>query len=119
MSSRLLRAMAESVWTAEEAIAWAEGLSRWTTRRYRLEGSRAGNSRLVTLWHVKALKAEYGGEIVELIPPKGPPALSANQERAVGLDACPHCGVEPNDPCVAPRGAMVPPHVKREVKQLA
>ncbi len=66
------QALREMQWGDIEAIAWAEkhyrDTGRWTTRRWRVEDTPGGNSRLLT--HSEALKrmAEYGGRLCELIP---------------------------------------------------
>lgn len=113
------RAMLESMWTAEEATAWDAGLKRPTTRRYRLEGSRAGNSRLVSLKSAEKLKAEFGGEVVELIPPRSTrPRIKRLDWAATGFDWCPVCGAAENTACVTTeKGRRRKPHAKRPRKE--
>ncbi len=54
------------------AIGWAERYhaeqGRWPTRRFRVEGSRVGNSRLLRQGEASAMAERYGGELVELVP---------------------------------------------------
>jgi hypothetical protein len=59
--------MEESQWSQAKAVEWAKGLRHWPARRFRVEKSRAGNSRLVSLRVAHEMKDKYGGEIVELI----------------------------------------------------
>ncbi len=72
MTSDHAQALREMNWTDTEAIAWAEKYYRkyrqWPTRRWRLEGTPGGNSRLLTYRVALKQKAKYGGSLCELIP---------------------------------------------------
>ena len=96
----------EASWTREEAIAWAKNLRGWPSRRYRLERSRAGSSRLVTKWDALNLKSLYGGEVMELIP-------SAAYHLAKSLKKCPTCKARARRPCKTSAGAKRRPHKNR------
>ncbi len=70
---RALRAnqhMRESMWTADEALAWAREHEhgRWPRRRFRVEGGAMGNSRLLGKKAAQRAAREYGGHVHELIP---------------------------------------------------
>jgi len=105
--------MIESQWTEEEAQAWASSLKRATSRRFRLEGSLAGNSRLVSETQVHQLKTRFGGEIVELIL-RREPRLSKRRQAAIGLGVCPHCHALSDAPCLRPDQTVCAPHAKRK-----
>ena len=66
-----LEASQEAMLDHVTAIEWAEQYVRdhgvWPKRRWRVEGSRAGMSRLLTHRKAKETQAEYGGEIVKLL----------------------------------------------------
>lgn len=122
--SRHERNMREAQWTQEQAQAWVNGTwerSRsWTTRRYRVEGARGGNSRLLTLAAAEATQGRYGGKIVELIGPwPKPPTdadgkrLSKKRQAAAGMPACPRCKADPGMSCLRPNGAETRPHRER------
>jgi hypothetical protein len=106
------RAMRESQWTKAEAIRWSESLKSRTSRRFRLEKSRAGNSRLVSAWKAGELKSKYGGEVVELIP-RPPPRMSPKRKAALKLGPCPKCNASAKEPCKRPSGDICYPHRKR------
>lgn len=98
-NATMMRATEEAMWTREQAAEWAAKQSKWPLmRRFRLEGSRAGNSRLVTKIHGDSLKSQYGGTLVELLDPP-PPRRSKREEAADGLPACRWCRVLANEPC--------------------
>ncbi len=77
-------AMREAQWTKAEAVKWARGLRHWPSRRYRVEGSRAGPSRLVSNYIAQTLVSEYGGKIVEILG-------HAGYEMARNLKSCKFC----------------------------
>lgn len=63
-------AIAESKMTHKQALAWARErtwLNGWPTRRYRLEASAAGNSRLITETEAETLQARHGGKVVQVV----------------------------------------------------
>jgi hypothetical protein len=105
---RASRAMQESMMTKDEVQAWAnETLAttgRWPGRRWRVEGSRGGTSRLVTNAKAKVLVAQHGGVIVEMVgkrPKDTKPRISKNADRAIGMVKCPlvKCGAEEDQVC--------------------
>ena len=104
------------VWTAADALAWARGLRYWPRRRWRLEGSNAGNSRLIKETQARNMKALYGGTIVELIPAGGDTdaRLTAYQVASEGMPKCPHCRESKGKACRGPQGGQRMPHSKRE-----
>lgn len=125
--SGLDRRLAESMWTREQAIEWAEGRfdrSRtWTSRRFRVEESPAGKSSLLSRYGAEKAKVSYGGRIVEVIPDR----LAYLEEfqgirfdrapkRTVarGLPACQvsSCLAKEGEPCVRD-GQTRWPHKKR------
>lgn len=65
------RNVRESLWTAEEAIAWAvrhhADTGKWPTRRFRV-ATHLGNSRLLQLASAERTQRKYGGKLEELIP---------------------------------------------------
>lgn len=114
--SRLTQATAEATWTREQATQWARGLSRWPRRRFRLEQSRAGSSRLVIHGLAERLQKQYGGEIVEVIPaPVRRERITRYEEEALHLAECSWCGAAAGAACKAPRGAQVWAHKVREM----
>jgi len=111
-ANRHTQAVRESQYTPQEALELAVLSGAKFRRRFRVEGSAAGTSRLVTKSSAKRLRKRYGGQIVELVPDlwhKSP----ANVLRANGLPYCPTCRVEPDEACRHPKGAMRPPHEAR------
>ena len=81
-----LQDIREAQFTKDEALAWAEDYYRerknWPRRRWRVEGSAAGNSRLLTEKQALRTKKVHGGEVVELIcPAKYYPDLCKQQGR--------------------------------------
>lgn len=116
MSIKLSRPMEEAyVWDAAAATKWAKGLKRWPKRRFRVEGSRAGNSRLVGEETAKVIRSKHGGQVVELIPPaKSIVRKSVYEVAAEDLGDCPRCKASADAPCVWPDGSRRYPHKKRE-----
>lgn len=111
------RAMEEAyAWTAADALAWAKGLKSWPRRRWRLEGSRAGNSRLLRETQAINMQQLYGGERIELIPAAGDGEAKKNrfQVAAEDMPKCPHCKESKGKPCRRPDGGQRMPHHKRE-----
>ncbi len=55
----------------EQAVIWAENYYRkhgaWPLRRWRVEGSRVGNSRLLTEKEADRTSEQYGGQTILLI----------------------------------------------------
>jgi hypothetical protein len=120
--SRALQYVAESTWTAEEAMAWARSKKNWPTRRFRVEGSYAGNSRLLPKKLAERTREKYGGKLVEVIPLptiSGEPKKTLNQSRVADMPACPKCGAGVGWACKAKlrhNGAPLkpcPPHKAR------
>ena len=113
--SRIIQATLEAVWDRTEAVRWARTLNRWPARRFRIEKSRCGSSRLVSAEKAHRLQKRYGGVVVEVIPPPVRKRFP-NQFDALGalMDTCPHCGVEEGLACRAPRGVKVRPHRVRK-----
>lgn len=79
-----------------------------TRKRWRLEGTRAGNSRLLMLETANLSRARYGGKVVEVIPFT---PLAVRQ--AAKLPECPHCKAEKAKPCKSSNGKIVTPHLRR------
>jgi hypothetical protein len=73
-------------------------------RKFRLEGTPAGNSRLLYLATAQRLQVRFGGRIVNYRPR---PELAPLEEAAkdAGLPSCPLCGAAPAAACrqVGPR----------------
>ena len=70
MTARGLRAIRdtfESLWTERVALDWARDQGAWPVRRFRLERSRVGNSRLLRKVDADRLRGRYGGQVVEVI----------------------------------------------------
>ena len=113
--SRIIQAMMEATWDRTEAIRWARTLNRWPRRRFRLQESRVGPSRLVSKEKADRLRERYGGYVAEVIPPPVRKRFP-NQFDALGalMAECPHCGVEEGLACRAPRGAKARPHRVRK-----
>ena len=97
------RAMEEAfTWTARTATTWAKSLRSWPKRRFRVEGSSAGNSRLLDEYRAQRTKDMYGGEIVELIP-------------SSGMRRCGYCRAKRHAPCQSSTGKfLTKPHAGRE-----
>ena len=77
-------------------------------RRFRVEGSRAGNSRLVTQTTAKRYKGEYGGKIVEVVP-----LVSLAERQAKDLPGCEFCKAAAGEPCKSKTGKLRVPHAGR------
>lgn len=111
---RVDQATLEATWTKEDATAWAQDrytrTGSWPRRRWRVEGSPAGSSRLVPLKLAEKTQARYGGHIVELIgpPPPAPPRVSKNTDRALGLPPCPICFAKDGEACTKVKRGAVP-----------
>jgi hypothetical protein len=118
----------ETSMTREEAIAQPHkklaNTNKWPSRRFRVEGSRAGNSYLLTKKRAESMQRQMGGVVVELIHerPKEAkaPRVSKNEERAIGMLACPRCSAEADKPCRSTGGSEAPrtivaPHKVRVV----
>ena len=56
----------------QELLDWAVQRYRdtrhWPVLRYRVEGSRVGNSRLLSQYKARATAHIYGGEVAEVLP---------------------------------------------------
>jgi hypothetical protein len=101
-----------------EALATPEqcrDLARETgARKFRVEGTPVGNSRLLCLPTAKRVQTKLGGKIVNYRPrPELPPLERAAKE--AGLPPCPLCGAAPGTACrtVGWRGARRRPHAIR------
>ena len=117
MVLKLSRAMEEAyIWDADAALKWASGLRHWPSRRFRVEGSRAGNSKLVCERDAIGMRIQYGGEVVELVPSARALARKSVYEVAAeDLGECPRCKAPDGKPCTWPTGgAPRYPHAKRE-----
>lgn len=112
---RLNRAGEEAYhWDGDAAMQWASEQRTWPTRRYRVEGSRAGNSRLVTFGTAVNLQKAYGGEIVELIEKRGTKEDTKRcDSRHLELGDCPVCFRPAGQPCERPSGERRAPHTAR------
>ena len=77
-------------------------------RRFRVEGTQVGNSRLLTWEKAMDTRGRYGGSIAEVIEFK-----PLAERQALNLKACPHCEVAAGKPCKSNHGKVVPPHAKR------
>jgi hypothetical protein len=83
-------------------------------RKFRVEGTPVGNSRLLCLPTAERLQAKHGGEIVNYRPrPELPPLEQAAKEAS--LPPCPLCGAAPGTACrtVGWRGGRRRPHAVR------
>jgi len=64
--------MLEAQWSLSEALEWAVGehelSGRWPSRRFRVEGGAGGNTGLLAMQAAKNAHAQFGGELVEVIP---------------------------------------------------
>jgi hypothetical protein len=62
----------ESRWSHDDCMNWAESVyaetRRWPVRRYRVEGTPAGNSSLMPEPQARRTQRKYGGRVVEVIP---------------------------------------------------
>jgi hypothetical protein len=102
--------MEESQWSQAKAVEWAKGLRHWPARRFRVEKSRAGNSRLVSLRVAHEMKDKYGGEIVELIE-------HAAIQLGRSMKKCKQCDAKAGAPCKSGAGNLRKPHSKRAYKK--
>jgi hypothetical protein len=83
---------------------------RPATRRFRVEGSRVGNSMLLNADNAKKEAVNYGGKVVEVT------TLDAVfREMAVGLPRCERksCRAEKDEPCHDKKGFVSRPHKNR------
>ena len=77
-------------------------------RRFQVEGTAIGNSRLLRRCDAVASQSAHGGAIVEVLP-----LLSAAVRHATPMPACPVCEVEAGKPCKSSTGKQRVPHPKR------
>lgn len=110
----------EATISAADAIEWAkgqrEGGARWPRRRWRVEGTSAGNSKLLTEERAIKVQRRTGGKVVLVIPTPtelGLAPMTANQALAVGLPTCSVCQREAGEPCRTPKGKSRKPHSDR------
>ena len=102
--------------TLEASMGTAEAKKYASTtnvgrRKYRLEGSRAGNSRFLYLPTAERMKRAYGGTIVDHRPAK-PPAYLVESTK---LPDCPSCGAHKGRPCkFVGSGKSRRPHASRK-----
>lgn len=100
---------------AREASATLEELRARRTRpiyrRFRVEGSRAGNSRLLRRDGAEEARRRYGGTIVEVYPRQTREEKAASVAR--DMPACPRCKVPSGEPCIAASGNIREPHARR------
>ena len=106
------RAMRESTFSRAQVLKYAQIVGPSFKARWRLEGSAAGNSKLVTLAAARKLQDRYGGTIVEMLPP-GWIKTRVDVQRAAGLPYCPMCRVDPDAACRDRLGNLRPPHDAR------
>ena len=80
----------ESQMTPNTALDFAEQqfkeTKKWPRSRFRVDGSKIGNSHLMSELKAKRTQKRYGGQVTELIPPK------KNY-----LDVCKSLGRKPKD----------------------
>lgn len=115
----------ESALSPEEAVGYAESYyenhQRWPWRRYRVEGTAAGNSKLLIDMAAENACRKYGGTIVELIPTRArylaDRGLTGRYSRADAmaedLPACPKCQAAAGHACTLPTGQKRVPHSNR------
>lgn len=119
-----VEAMKQTMWNADEALAWAKGYYRiyghWPARRFRVVTLYAGRSRLVTWPTAERLRALYGGHVEQLIPTRSAYLASLGIKRwslhcasAEDLPACPKCHAAAGIACHTPSGSRRAPHVAR------
>lgn len=93
------QAVIESQMSKPEAEAYAtrhrKSFGRFR-RRWRVEGTPAGNSRLVTLEVAWKLQARTGGEVVEVVMA----GKGGRRSRWLALAGCPVCYANGGNPCV-------------------
>ena len=94
--------------TRKELEAKHANKSPITRRRWRVEGTHAGNSRLLTELKAKDTRAKYGGAVHEVIP-----FTPIEVRQAKDLPACPYCEAAKGEPCQSSEGNTVAPHAKR------
>lgn len=99
-----------SIWesTASRSEIAAHYANSNTPRRYRLEGTAAGNSRMVTKALAERLRIRYGGGIVQIFEMR--PLV---ERQALGLIVCPVCEATAGEPCVSKLGNLRKPHAVR------
>lgn len=108
------RAMKEAYqWTTVEALEWARKMKCWPSRRFRLEGSLAGNSRLVKWNLATEMQRSYGGTVVELIPEKPERTKTRYESASTGMSKCPKCKETKGKACRTPHGGQRMPHDSR------
>ena len=77
-------------------------------RRWRVEGSQAGNSRLLTRPKAIETKARYGGQVCQVIP-----MVPLENRLSANMPKCPFCKVAKGKPCETRSGKISKPHLKR------
>lgn len=91
---------------AELAAHYAHSIP--VRRRWRLEGTLAGNSRLVTRALAERLRSRYGGGIVQVFELR-----PLCERQALALPECPVCTVAAGEPCISKLGNPRRPHARR------
>jgi len=87
----------------------AEYANKWPNRkRWRVEGSRGGNSRMLMKDTATAACARYGGKVVEVIP-----SIPLAERQAAKMPACPRCEAVAGKPCQSRNAKVVKPHLVR------
>lgn len=86
-----------------EAVQKFRKSGAWPRKRFRVEGSAAGNSMLLSKIEARRTQSRYGGEIVELLP-EMPSLDRLHQDAAAGLPPCPKCHAAADHPCVKAGG---------------
>lgn len=95
----------ESVATDDEILAMARDFEarhgRWPSKRYRVDGTPFGNSRLLRRGLAETTQRSYGGHVRELIPPRA-------KAVAPGVNKCARCGARGHyaKTCAERRGAL-------------
>ena len=98
----------------EESVASHKSLiaaygNTWPMRkRWRVEGSAGGNSRMLMKHTANRAANRYGGRVVEVIP------FTPIQERqAANMPACPRCKAKAGKPCKTAKKTIAKPHLVR------
>jgi len=102
---------------AAEANATREALAKrllerriFPSKRFRVDGSRAGNSQLLKADDAALSRGRYGGTIVEIIT-----LAQFLTEKATGLPPCREatCSADADRPCHDGKGYVIKPHKNR------
>lgn len=107
--------MLETQVSADDVLAAAVDKNRFPTRRFRVEGTHVGNSRLLSERDAQGTALRYGGQMVELVTRETFVVAQAKTSGGSGLPECVRatCFAEAGKPCRNKAGEICSAHACR------